>query len=68
MRKEFNEIFSNNLNSQFIIFGISEISEIAILSANELNAEIVAVVDPNISKKLYFNIPVFKKIPENITK
>ena len=66
MREEFNEIFSNNLNSKFIIFGISEISEIAILSANELNAEIVAIVDPKISKKLYFNIPVFKKMPNNI--
>ncbi|MBC33302.1 MAG: hypothetical protein CMN01_01575, partial [Rickettsiales bacterium] len=63
MREEFNEIFSKNINSKFIIFGISEISEIAILSANELNAEIVAIVDPKISKKLYFNIPVFKKMP-----
>ena len=61
MRKEFNEIFSNNLKCQFIIFGISEISEIAILSANEISADIVAVIDPYTHKKTYFNIPVKKK-------
>ena len=66
MRKEFNEIFSNNLKCQFIIFGISEISEIAILSANEINADIVAVIDPYTHKKTYFNIPVKKKLPDDI--
>ena len=66
MRKEFNEIFSNNIKHQFIIFGISEISEIAILSANEINANILAVIDPVTRKKKYFNIPVKKKLPHDV--
>tara|TARA_Y100000589_G_scaffold135376_1_gene129571 strand:- start:5653 stop:6276 length:624 start_codon:yes stop_codon:yes gene_type:complete len=65
MRKEFNQLFSENLSCEFIIYGISEISEIAILSANEFNANIIGVIEPKTKKKFYFNIPIIKKIPEN---
>ena len=39
---------------------MSEISEIAILSANEVGSEIIGIVDPNLNKKS-FQHPYFKK-------
>lgn len=66
LRKELNIIFTYNKKTKFILYGMSEISEIAILSANEVGSEIIGIVEPNLNKKKMFNIPVLKKIPENL--
>ncbi len=68
IRTELNEIFLNNRNFSFILYGISEISEIAILSANEIGIEISSVIDPKFKAKKYFNIPVLKKLPKSLNK
>ena len=66
LRKELNAIFTYNKKIKFILYGTSEISEIAILSANEVGSEIIGIVEPNLNKKKIFNIPILKKIPENL--
>ena len=68
IRTELNKIFLNNKNNSFILYGISEISEIAILSANEIGVEISAVIDPKFKEKKYFNIPVLRKLPKYLEK
>ena len=66
LRKELNTIFTYNKKIKFILYGTSEISEIAILSANEVGSEIIGIVEPNLNKKKIFNIPILKKIPANL--
>ena len=66
LRKELNTIFSYNKKNKFILYGMSEISEIAILSANEVGSEIIGIVEPNFNQKKIFNIPILKKIPANL--
>ncbi len=66
LRKELNAIFTYNKKIKFILYGTSEISEIAILSANEVGSEIIGIVEPNLTKKKIFNIPILKKIPANL--
>ena len=66
LRKELNTIFSYNKKIKFVLYGMSEISEIAILSANEVGSEIIGIVEPNFNKKKIFNVPVLKKIPANL--
>ena len=66
LRKELNIIFTYNKKTKYILYGMSEISEIAILSANEVGSEIIGIIEPNLNKKKMFNIPVLKKIPENL--
>ena len=66
LRKELNAIFTYNKKIKFILYGTSEISEIAILSANEVGSEIIGIVEPNLNKKKIFNIPILKKIPANL--
>ena len=45
---------------------MSEISEIAILSANEVGSEIIGIIEPNLNKKM-FNIPVLKKYQKTLS-
>lgn len=66
IRKELNFIFSSERNVSFILYGISEISEIAILSANETGGKIEGVVDVNIKKREYFGVPVLDKLPKDL--
>ena len=66
IRKELNSIFSNERNVSYILYGISEISEIAILSANEVGVKIRGVIDSNIKKKRYFGIPVLNNLPKDL--
>lgn len=66
IRKELNSIFSNDKNISYILYGISEISEIAILSANEIGVKIKGVIDSNIKKKKYFGIPVLNNLPKHL--
>ena len=66
IRKELNSIFSNERNVSYILYGISEISEIAILSANEIGVKIRGVIGSNIKKKRYFGIPVLNNLPKDL--
>ena len=38
---------------KFILYGTSEISEIAILSANEVGSEIIGIIEPTLNKKKF---------------
>tara|TARA_B100000886_G_C20398350_1_gene481447 strand:+ start:599 stop:1222 length:624 start_codon:yes stop_codon:yes gene_type:complete len=66
LRVELNAIFSHDKKTSYYLYGISEISEIAILSANEIGAKISGVVDKSSKKKIYFNLPVYKVLPKNL--
>ena len=54
LRKELNTIFTYNKKMKFILYGTSEISEIAILSANEVGSEIIGIIEPTLNKKKNF--------------
>ena len=51
LRKELNSIFSKDKFIKYYLYGVSEITEIAILSANEVGTEIVGIIEPNLKKK-----------------
>ena len=51
LRKELNSIFSKDKFIKYYLYGVSEITEIAILSANEVGTEIVGVIEPKLKKK-----------------
>tara|TARA_B100000035_G_scaffold237214_1_gene205473 strand:- start:2038 stop:2664 length:627 start_codon:yes stop_codon:yes gene_type:complete len=67
LRKELNSIFSKDKFIKYYLYGVSEITEIAILSANEVGTEIVGVIEPKLKKKKIFNIHILKKLPKNLT-
>lgn len=68
VRKEFNNILINDNSNGYYLYGVSEICEIATLSAQENNKKIISIVDKNFKGKNYLNYPVIKKIPENLHK
>ena len=53
LRKELNSIFSKDKFIKYYLYGVSEITEIAILSANEVGTEIVGVIEPKLKKKKF---------------
>ena len=63
-RKEFNLLFETNKAKSFIFYGVSDICEIAILSANYNKKKIAYIIDPNYKKKKFFGVRILKKIPE----
>jgi DNA-binding MarR family transcriptional regulator len=67
LRKELNLIFSKDKFFKYYLYGISEITEIAILSANEVGTKIVGIIEPKSNKKKIFNINILKKLPKNLT-
>ena len=66
LRKELNLIFSKDKFIKYYLYGVSEITEIAILSANEVGTEIVGIIEPKLNKKKIFNIHILKKLPKNL--
>ncbi len=66
IRKEFNEVIVKDNASGFYLYGAGEICEIAILSLQEKEKKIVAIIDTNTKQKKYFNYNVIKKLPKNL--
>ena len=66
LRSELNLVFFKNKNIRFLLYGISEITEIAILSANEANVKIDGILDMNSKKKNHLNFPILNKLPEDL--
>ena len=62
IRNEFSSIFKKEKGFSFVLFGISEITEICILSALENKIKIICVVDKNTTSKNYLGIKVCKSI------
>ncbi len=62
IRDEFTSIFKEQKGYSFILFGISEITEICILSALENNIKITCLVDKNTKIKKFLGIKVFKDV------
>ena len=61
LRGEFTQIFLNHRDKNFVLFGISEITEICIISALETNVKISYIVDKNYTNEEYLGIKVIKK-------
>ena len=61
LRSEFTQIFLNHKDKNFVLFGISEITEICIISALENKVKISYIVDKNYSNEEYLGIKVIKK-------
>ncbi len=66
LRSEFNDLFSSENCSSFYFYGTGEVCEIGVLSAQENNKKIIAIIDPKYRKKKFLNFKVSKKIPENL--
>lgn len=66
LRNELSLVFSIHKDVGFFLYGISEITEIAILSANEKNVRIEGIVEINSPKKTYLNISIFKELPKDL--
>lgn len=62
LRNEFNEIFKDNKNTKYILVGISEITEICILSALQNQIKILYVIDKVYKERIFMGIKVFKSI------
>ena len=61
-------MFSKDRCSGYYLYGIGEVCEIAILSAQENKKKIISIIDPTFKKKKYLDFNVLKKIPNNIDK
>ncbi len=65
LRKEFSSLFEkekkNNPKCSFVLFGVSEVTEICIISALENSVKIAYVVDRKFSKEKFLGINVRKK-------
>ena len=61
LRGEFTQIFLNHRDKNFVLFGISEITEICIISALENKVKISYIVDKNYTNEEYLGIKVIKK-------
>ena len=66
LRKEFNKMFSfereKNEFVSFILFGVSEVTEICIISALDNNMKVSYIVDKKFKSKKFLGINVLKKI------
>ncbi len=62
IRSEFNFLFRNEQNFHYVLYGLSEITEICIISALENNKEILSIIDDQSEKNFFLGIPVIKKI------
>ena len=52
-------------NKKVILYSGSELSEVFILTAKEINLEFYGIVIPNSNLKNFFGINVFSKVPKN---
>ena len=52
-------------NKKIILYSASELSEVFVLTANEIDLEFSGIVIPNSNLKNFFGIKVFPKIPRN---
>ena len=68
VRADFNRILINDNSDGYYLYGVSEICEIAILSAQENNKKIISIIDKNFKGKKYLNYSVTKKNPRNLKK
>jgi len=50
--------------TRIVLFGVSELAEIAILRATEAGVRICAVVDHTVERKRFHGIPVFTELPQ----
>ena len=53
LRLEFNKLFSKDRCSGYYLYGIGEVCEIAILSAQENKKKIISIIDPTFKKKIF---------------
>lgn len=68
VRADFNRILINDKSDGYYLYGVSEICEIAILSAQENNKKIISIIDKNFKGKKYLNYSVTKTNPKNLKK
>ena len=68
VRADFNRILINDNSDGYYLYGVSEICEIAILSAQENNKKIISIIDKNFKGKKYLNYSVTKTNPKNLKK
>ncbi len=68
VRADFNTILINDKSEGYYLYGVSEICEIAILSAQENNKKIISIIDKNFKGKKYLNYSVTKTNPKNLKK
>ena len=68
VRADFNRILINDNSDGYYLYGVSEICEIAILSAQENNKKIISIIDKNFKGKKYLNYSVIKTNPKNLKK
>ena len=52
-------------NNKIFLYSASELSEVFILTAKEINLEFYGIVIPNSNLKNFFGIKVFPKVPKN---
>ena len=55
-------------NNKIFLYSASELSEVFILTAKEINLEFYGIVIPNSNLKNFFDIKVFPKVPKNSVK
>ena len=65
VRTEYDKVFKLNKNKELILVGISELTEIAILSANLSGTKISYIYDSNHSKKFFYGIKVINNIKDS---
>tara|TARA_B100001093_G_C26710352_1_gene963150 strand:+ start:69 stop:413 length:345 start_codon:yes stop_codon:yes gene_type:complete len=59
---EFNLLFKLEKSDDYILWGLSEITEICVLSALENNKKILSIIDNESKKKSFLGIRVLNKI------
>ena len=68
VRAEFNKILISDKSDGYYLYGISEICEIAILSALDNNKKIISIVDEKFKQKKFLNLSVVKRLPKKLHK
>ena len=70
MRKDCLKILTKckKKNNKIFLYSASELSEVFILTAKEINLEFYGIVIPNSNLKNFFDIKVFPKVPKNSVK
>ena len=65
VRSEYEKIFIKYKNKKIILVGTGELCEIAILSANFTESNIVSIFDPSYKEKRFCGVKVVKNIKES---
>tara|TARA_B100001989_G_C24493831_1_gene441084 strand:- start:104 stop:727 length:624 start_codon:yes stop_codon:yes gene_type:complete len=68
VKADFNKVLISDNADGYYLYGISEVCEIAILSALENDKKIISIVDEKFKHKKFLNIPVIKRLPKKIYK